>query len=483
MLNDFLLVEHLADGTLNPAGSLASKYEMPEGGIAASDLALVTQTSLGRADAALPAASLPAAIDAHLQDPQTGAPLSTTQVAWIKANVSDASAQVGLRDPNPGVARFRSLPRLMTTPPAISASVRNTLNITNGVHVNWNDSRFRQFGPALMQSPSETQMGRPTSRVSGYWRDFMHDGSSFSVAIRGAGDAAACKIMVDGEWATDGYEGGIAGGIGTDGGHYYLKYDFGTRAIRHIRILFAGVGGNDAADWRGILIGPTDSLWTPTTPVGPCYVFFGDSWTFGTAAGYRGFGYGFVAGLLLGTYNVVVSGLPGTGYSKTSNGGASPKFGDRIAADALAYNPALLCMFGSINDSGIAAATITADANALYAAVAAARPNTRLVVFGPQNPSGAVDATVIATRNAVRDAAMGNPNVDLFVDSIGAASAGTSSLGWFTGTGKTTALANNGNADIYTNGADNHPTRPGHAFIGSRVAGAIAGAISAGVLA
>lgn len=378
----------------------------------------------------------------------------------------------GVVDPNPGVARLSPLPSVLGTPLTPTTSARNVSAITGTNVINWNSDHLRVLGPTLIQSPTETQMGRPSSRVSGYWVEFMHDGQYIEVAMRGAGDSSAHRLMVDGQWATASYAGGLAGGVGTDSGHYYTKYDFGSRAIRHCRLLIAPNGTSDVADWRGVKGEAIDTFWAPHSPVGPTVVFFGDSWTKGIAAGFQGDAYGFITGMLLGYYNVIVSGLPGTGYSKTS--GASPKWAGRIQADCLDYDPAIIALLGSINDDGIDAATITAEANALYAQIRTALPTVKLVVFGTQNPGGALGATTLATKNAVTAAAATNANVDLYVDPIVNTTASTSTLGWFTGTGKTGATAGDGNSDVYVNGADNHPTKEGHRYIAFRQASSIA---------
>ncbi len=53
VLNDFLGVEHNADGTLKLSGSLNSKYTKPAGGIPKTDLSSAVQTSLAAADDAV----------------------------------------------------------------------------------------------------------------------------------------------------------------------------------------------------------------------------------------------------------------------------------------------------------------------------------------------------------------------------------------------------------------------------------------------
>jgi lysophospholipase L1-like esterase len=50
LLNDYLSVEHNADGTLKKAGEIAAKYEKPVGGIPSGDLSSGVQSSLVKAD-------------------------------------------------------------------------------------------------------------------------------------------------------------------------------------------------------------------------------------------------------------------------------------------------------------------------------------------------------------------------------------------------------------------------------------------------
>lgn len=53
ILNDFLSVEHNADGSLKKATDIAAKYEKPGSGIPAGDLSSATQASLTKADSSV----------------------------------------------------------------------------------------------------------------------------------------------------------------------------------------------------------------------------------------------------------------------------------------------------------------------------------------------------------------------------------------------------------------------------------------------
>ena len=53
-------------------------------------------------------------------DPATGAPLTAAQVAYLNGRA--ARQTLGFSDPNPGVQRLRTLPKVMTSPPTLKNS-------------------------------------------------------------------------------------------------------------------------------------------------------------------------------------------------------------------------------------------------------------------------------------------------------------------------------------------------------------------------
>lgn len=91
ILNDFLLVEHNPDGTLNPAGSLAAKYTLPVGGIPSRDLAPNVQASLLKANAS--SSSLVTLSDVQASSPSDGQVLSYSAAAamWQPADPAGVS--------------------------------------------------------------------------------------------------------------------------------------------------------------------------------------------------------------------------------------------------------------------------------------------------------------------------------------------------------------------------------------------------------
>jgi hypothetical protein len=74
ILNEYLRIEHNADGTLKPTGSLASKYAKPTNGIPKSHLANDVQASLTKADASSDA--LGGLQDTSISSPSAGQVLS-----------------------------------------------------------------------------------------------------------------------------------------------------------------------------------------------------------------------------------------------------------------------------------------------------------------------------------------------------------------------------------------------------------------------
>lgn len=93
ILNDFLLIEHNADGTLRASGSLASKYTLPAGGIPKSDLSASVQAALSQINGlAMTADDLADLGDVSIVSPADGQVLafSAAQQTWQNAAVPAA---------------------------------------------------------------------------------------------------------------------------------------------------------------------------------------------------------------------------------------------------------------------------------------------------------------------------------------------------------------------------------------------------------
>ncbi|MEX0748739.1 MAG: hypothetical protein WD467_03520 [Candidatus Saccharimonadales bacterium] len=109
LLNEFLEVEHSADGTLKLTDTIASKYVKPTSGIPKSDLAAPVQSSLDAADAA----AAQSALDDHVNDTSAahaasavsfapaGAISATTVQAAIEEVATEAGSSITLSDASP----------------------------------------------------------------------------------------------------------------------------------------------------------------------------------------------------------------------------------------------------------------------------------------------------------------------------------------------------------------------------------------------
>lgn len=458
VLNDFLGQEHNPDGTLKRG---------PDIDQAQSDIATLQTTKANQN-----------ALDATNANVAAVTPQQPGGVIVANAQGKPITAIRGMRAPEVGNARFNPIPSVMATPPTVATGLRNTSNITNAVRVAWNDPRLRILGPNLIQSPSATQMGRPatTAMASAYAVEFEWDGTAIEVAVRGAGDGCCCRMLVDGQWVSATYEGGVAGGVGTDDGTYYIKYTFATAQPRHIRLYYGGRVTADTGDFDGFRIEATAGFWPTMQPRGPRVFVMGDSWTYGTQASAHFDGFVHALGRALGWNHILSSGRSGTGYLHTS--GADVKWRDRMGTDCYPLNPDVVVLVGSINDGGMfTKAQVTAEATALYADIRAHLPQAKLIVVGPQNVSGNPNQNTIDARDAVQAAATVPGAVDLWIDSIVSTIAVNNTLGWFTGTGKVTAPNGTGNSDRYASSDGLHPTDAGYSYYGRRIAQAIAAAL------
>lgn len=313
---------------------------------------------------------------------------------------------------------------------------------------------FRFFGAQPVYSAVSTYVQPGTlstaSVLPGGGIEFMHDGSAFELATLSGANIMA---MVDGELVSL-----TATAINEGGNNARLVlYDFGSRAIRHIRLWggFMRVGG--------VRIGPTDSIWRPHIPLGPRVIVMADSFGNGTLC------FAHWCGWALGWRDVWVSFIGSTGY--IAQGSAGVNFNDRVQADVLAYDPGIVIVAGGINDGGAGAAAIQAAAETLFDAILAHTPRPAVIAVGPWCASGFPNANILAARTGISAAATAKGAA--YVDNVGTGTSALNTLGWMTGTGKVGATQGNGNADVYTSSDGTHPTADGQKYLGHRLAAAI----------
>jgi len=237
----------------------------------------------------------------------------------------------------------------------------------------------------------------------------------------------------------------------------YASLTWATAKLRRIRLRIP-----DFIALKGIRISAADSL-SPTKKSAAKAFFLGDSWTAAQGADAAFTGFAFLLGMLTG-WEVFRGGQGGTGYV---NPGASPStnFGSTARLNPIAdVQPDYLIVAGTSNDDANTA-NVGAAATALYAAVATRSPKTKIIVVGPQNTSATVSGNREAVRSAIVSAAAAAPNVIGVIDPITAQ--------WITGTGKTTALAGNGNADVFVGPDGAHLVQAGYEYWARRILAAL----------
>ncbi len=373
-----------------------------------------------------------------------------------------ASQGRGLVAPNPGAVRMFAPPVVMASPPTVTiGSANGSTQISSSVLIAWTDTKFRYLGgtPTVAGvSYPDTLMGRYATitapNIPALMNvEFEFDGTSLEIYQKALGNNTF-RIWVDGQPATADRQSGPS----SAGNLYLTLVAFGSRANRRIRI----EGQNFY--FGGIRIGPADTLWPPSSPVGPRVALLGDS--FGEAAGV-GSMLGFLpaAGYLLGWRDIWNESVGSTGYANPSTGGKK-KYGDRVAADIIAYNPDIVVVEGSVNDQGYTTdAAIATEAELVYQAIRTGLPNAILIVLLPFAVySTASYDTMIAAVKA---------KADQYAHLVIGPRAGL----WFAGSGKEGATTGSGNADYYRQSDSVHPTAAGQAYIGYRFAQAVAAAM------
>jgi lysophospholipase L1-like esterase len=374
-----------------------------------------------------------------------------------------------------------ALPSVMASPPAVRLSAANApASITDSVSKPITGPEFINYGHRLgpnssgpwylgtSTTPSLLAPQPSAANAAPYAIEFGFDGSVFEVHL--IGNNASYRIVVNGQYATADEQKITA----NDFTARYLRVDFGSRAIRRIRLEAANNLGLDS-----IVIGKSDSVWRPTESAGPRVIVFGDS----VVEGQIGTGNildSFVhqLGWLMGWDDTWASGSGGTGYvSPGPENSQRVKFRDRLQNDVIKYKPDLVILEGGFNDTTYAKEDISKEVSLVIGAIHRALPGTKVIVLSPWYTSAQLTDQQAAAREAVRSAAL--PSADVYIDSYTGETfvlghpTGQPTGPWITGTGAVGAPANNGNADVYVSSDRMHPTASGHTYFAQRLAAAI----------
>jgi lysophospholipase L1-like esterase len=268
----------------------------------------------------------------------------------------------------------------------------------------------------------------------------------------------------------------------------------------------------------GVSIGPTDTLERWKTPR-PTLLGFGDSHTAGANGVAVGDTWLTWAARQLGM-DPINMGIGGSGFLQAAGGGTTaPNFRARITPDVTSMTPDVVVFLGGYNDVSVStAAAIQTEATLAYQQLVAENPNSVIIPTGPFQQSQAIGASMKAQDDAQRAAAVAaglGANYVSFVDPLnlyGSTADWTASTAYVlgdtvrsanavwkcvsahtsgatfatdqptrwratsfnTGTGKSTALAGNGNADVNISSDGIHSTAQGHRnlalFLASEIA-------------
>jgi lysophospholipase L1-like esterase len=320
-----------------------------------------------------------------------------------------ASLQM-IRTANP-VIRTRAR-AVMATPPTLLMSVANTNSLSagrfwpavtaqNGVGANTSIyGPFTYSGAAapLQQTTyagvvffTNVSFGGVTNHGGGATGkkfnqvtiSFYHYGLQFNVGMVGNGSQGTLSVKVDDEYAA-----ATPVNIPTAGNFYYYNVTFASAAWRRIDIV-----ANQFLLFTGVYTGLTDSI-EPCGVRGPRVVFVGDSLTEGSGA-LNGGGSSLAqrAMELLGWSNFIQSGVGGTGLLQTL--GSSTNYRNRFATDVIPYNPDIVVIQGSTNDSaaGFLASQMASEVTSIIQALKAAFPNIIVIVTSQVAVNGPTGTT------------------------------------------------------------------------------------------
>jgi len=156
-------------------------------------------------------------------------------------------------------------------------------------------------------------------------------------------------------------------------------------------------------------------------------------------------------------YTLTLDAQGGTSYFF---GGAGHTFRERVPA-AVAANPDIVMVAGSVNDRWETPASVAAEALLTWAALAAI-PKRYAALFCTSDGWANCGPTTMAPYAVALAAAAKSVGV-IFI----------SGVGWIAGTGTVAAPTGDGNGDVYAAADDVHPTGTGGSYLGTRLAFAI----------
>ncbi|MFD6934670.1 SGNH/GDSL hydrolase family protein [Streptomyces goshikiensis] len=294
----------------------------------------------------------------------------------------------------------------------------------------------------------------------GVWSvEFGTDSQIFQVRMKYISSATMYRLTIDGRKVSDLMQ--SSGGTNAGSGHL-ITFDLGSAAPRRIRLDFS------TFPFGGIYLPSTATMWRMPLQGGR-FMSFTDSLGDGSAQN-AGAGAGTWVDRVaryMGSTDVWRQGRGGTGYISPGTSPVYATFGDRAAADVIAWAPQRLVIWGGYNDNGGVQSEIAAAADSLYAAIKAGLPTCEVYVIGCWAPTATPAASIVNTDNTIKTAAAtaGFPFISPLTGSIYAASGALVAThgAWIT----------SGNAAGYIGADSVHPNDAGHAYLARRITAAM----------
>ncbi|MBC7957618.1 MAG: SGNH/GDSL hydrolase family protein, partial [Cytophagales bacterium] len=334
---------------------------------------------------------------------------------------------------------------------------------------------------------------------------FRFDGAAFEIYF--GGKAVAVTLVADGQYMSSGLirttlDHGVPG-VPLSTANNFVRFDFGTRAVREISAyIWSDLGPCAIAVAAGDTLMPWDRSGEAS------FVVVADSYGGGAGPNWLNSPFWETAAQL-GIPHLYSDAIGGTGYAinatyqLTGNPAlaytADPAyaFPGRLAK-AIAAAPDLVLTSGGINDNngilaapyastGEAAAGFAAAVRLYYRNLRTALPEAVLAATGPWAPrqntptNSFAQAKADTVLQALRD--VGGPWV--FIDNLNGGwvnSAGASapaSGAWQTGTGNVANPRGDGNADLYVGPDGTHPNVAGNVYLAARLATDLRAALQA----